>query len=111
MSSIGHLATRPRRRSLVRAGADLRGRFSFDELLHRVFEDASQHVRVCALELIEQRLVRHPVLGNRGSPGDQGKRMPLNDSWIAATAIANRLPVVAQDDDYADIPGLEVIRI
>jgi predicted nucleic acid-binding protein len=37
--------------------------------------------------------------------------MPLNDSWIAATAIANRLPVVAQDDDYADIPGLEVIRI
>jgi predicted nucleic acid-binding protein len=42
---------------------------------------------------------------------DQGKRMPLNDSWIAATAIANRLPVVAQDDDYADIPGLEVIRI
>lgn len=34
-----------RRRSLVRPGADLRGRFGFDEPLHRVFEDASQHVR------------------------------------------------------------------
>jgi hypothetical protein len=59
----------PRRRSLVRAGADLRGRLRFDELLHRLFEDASHHVRVGALELIEQRLVRHPVLGHRGSPG------------------------------------------
>jgi hypothetical protein len=57
------------RRSLVRAGADLRGRLGFDEALHRVFEDASQDVRVCALKLIEQRLVRHPVLGHRGSPG------------------------------------------
>jgi predicted nucleic acid-binding protein len=37
--------------------------------------------------------------------------MPLNDSWIAATAIANRIPVVAQDGDYDDVPGLEVIRV
>jgi hypothetical protein len=37
--------------------------------------------------------------------------MPLNDSWIAATAIANRIPVVSQDDDYDDVPGLEVVRI
>ena len=42
---------------------------------------------------------------------DEGKRMPLNDSWIAATAIAHRIPVVAQDDDYEGVPGLEVIRI
>lgn len=42
---------------------------------------------------------------------DQGKRMPLNDSWIAATAIANRIPVVSQDADYDDAPGLEVIRV
>ena len=42
---------------------------------------------------------------------DEGKRMPLNDSWIAATAIANDLPVVSQDDDYDGVPGLAVLRV
>jgi predicted nucleic acid-binding protein len=32
---------------------------------------------------------------------DTGRRMPVNDSWIAATALAHRVPVVTQDDDYA----------
>jgi len=41
---------------------------------------------------------------------DAGKRMPINDSWIAATAIANDLAVASQDGDYDDIPGLRVIR-
>lgn len=40
------------------------------------------------------------------------KRRPaVNDSWIAATALAHGLPVVTQDDDYVDVPGLEVIRL
>lgn len=42
---------------------------------------------------------------------DAGKRMPLNDSWIAATAIAHGLPVAAQDADYDDVPGLTTIRV
>jgi predicted nucleic acid-binding protein len=42
---------------------------------------------------------------------DARRRMPLNDSWIAATAIAHRLPLVAQDDHYDEVPGLDVIRI
>lgn len=42
---------------------------------------------------------------------DAGKRMPLNDSWIAATAIAHHLPVVSQDGDYDNVPGLRVIRV
>lgn len=42
---------------------------------------------------------------------DAGRRMPLNDSWIAATALANRLPVVSQDGDYDEVPGLSVIRV
>ncbi len=42
---------------------------------------------------------------------DAGRRMPVNDSWIAATAIALGVPVVTQDDDYADVPGLSVIRV
>lgn len=42
---------------------------------------------------------------------DAGRRMPLNDSWIAATAIAHKIPVVTQDTDYESIPGLTTIRI
>lgn len=40
-----------------------------------------------------------------------GRRLPLNDSWIAATAMAHGMPVVTQDADYRDIPGLGVIEV
>ena len=42
---------------------------------------------------------------------DAGQRMAVNDSWIAATAMALEIPVVTQDDDYVDIPGLSVIHV
>ena len=42
---------------------------------------------------------------------DCGRSMPVNDSWIAATALAAGVPVVTQDADYDDVPGLEVIRV
>jgi len=42
---------------------------------------------------------------------DSGKRMPVNDSWIAATALAHRVPVVTQDDDFPDLAELQVIRV
>jgi predicted nucleic acid-binding protein len=42
---------------------------------------------------------------------DFGLRMPVNDSWIAATAMTLGIPVVTQDDDYLHAPGLEVIHI
>lgn len=42
---------------------------------------------------------------------DKGQRMPLNDSWIAATAIAHDLAVASQDSDYDEVPGLEVIHV
>jgi predicted nucleic acid-binding protein len=41
---------------------------------------------------------------------DQGRRMAVNDSWIAATAIALDVPLVTQDHDHLGIPGLRVIR-
>jgi predicted nucleic acid-binding protein len=47
----------------------------------------------------------------RVSLRDHGLRMPVNDSWIAATAMALGIPVVTQDDDYLHAPGLEVIHI
>jgi len=55
--------------------------------------------------------VAHAWAALRLALRDAGKRMPLNDSWIAATAIANHIPVVSQDDDYDDVPGLQVIRV
>ena len=42
---------------------------------------------------------------------DTQKRMPVNDSWIAATAISLGVPVVTQDEDYIEAPGLEIIRV
>jgi len=42
---------------------------------------------------------------------DSGQRMPVNDSWIAATAISLGVPVVTQDDDYNDAPGVDVIKV
>lgn len=47
----------------------------------------------------------------RMSLRDFGLRMPVNDSWIAATAMTLGIPVVTQDDDYLHAPGLEVIHI
>jgi hypothetical protein len=41
---------------------------------------------------------------------DASRRMAVNDSWIAATAIALAVPLVTQDDSLADIPGLQVIH-
>ncbi len=42
---------------------------------------------------------------------ERGLRMPVNDSWIAATAMALGVAVVTQDDDYADMPELRVIHV
>jgi predicted nucleic acid-binding protein len=41
---------------------------------------------------------------------DMGRRMGVNASWIAATAIALGVPLVTQDDDLGGVPGLRVIR-
>jgi predicted nucleic acid-binding protein len=41
---------------------------------------------------------------------DSRQRMPVNDSWIAATALSLGVPVITQDDDYVDISGLAVIE-
>lgn len=40
-----------------------------------------------------------------------GRKVPINDSWIAATAIAHQVPIVAQDADYDVMPDVEVIRL
>ncbi|MFZ1062666.1 MAG: type II toxin-antitoxin system VapC family toxin [Acidimicrobiales bacterium] len=42
---------------------------------------------------------------------DAGKRMPVNDSWIAATAMALEVPIVTQNDDYIQLDEIAVIRV
>lgn len=45
---------------------------------------------------------------------ETGRRVNVNDLWIAATAAANGLPVVTQDDDFDPLEGaqgLVVIRV
>jgi len=45
---------------------------------------------------------------------DSGRRMPVNDSWIAATALAGGLAILTQDDDFDAIHGfadLAVIKV
>lgn len=42
---------------------------------------------------------------------DAGLRMPVNDSWIAATAVDLGVPVLTQDSDYVQLPGLDVIYV
>lgn len=43
-----------------------------------------------------------------------GRRLNVNDLWIAATAASRGLPVVTQDDDFGPVDGvggLEVVRV
>lgn len=40
-----------------------------------------------------------------------GLRMPINRSWIAATAMTLGIPVVTQDEAFVHVPGLEVIHV
>jgi len=43
---------------------------------------------------------------------DRSMGMPVNDSWIAATAMSQKIPVVTQDDDFpSSLPGLDVLRV
>ncbi len=42
---------------------------------------------------------------------DTKQRTRLNDSWIAATAMALGVPVVTQDDEFPVVQGLSVLRV
>lgn len=43
-----------------------------------------------------------------------GRRVHVNDIWIAATAAVHHLPVVTQDDDFDPVEGvrgLEIVKV
>lgn len=41
----------------------------------------------------------------------EGRRAPVNDVWIAATAIRHGMSVITQDTDFEGMTGLEVVRV
>ena len=45
---------------------------------------------------------------------EAGRRLNVNDLWIAATAVSKGLPVVTQDADYdalEEVAGLTIVRV
>jgi predicted nucleic acid-binding protein len=45
---------------------------------------------------------------------ESGRRLNVNDLWIAATALAHQIPVITQDDDFGPVDGvagLQVIQV
>jgi predicted nucleic acid-binding protein len=42
---------------------------------------------------------------------ETGRRVRVNDLWIAAIAAANRLPVVTQDDDFDPVRGVASLAV
>jgi predicted nucleic acid-binding protein len=45
---------------------------------------------------------------------EAGRRVPVNDLWIAAIALTHRLPIVTQDQDFealAELPGITLIHL
>lgn len=91
------------------------------ELRAGVLAAADTGSRSARLATLEEATRKRPVVIDdsvakawatlRGRLRDAGRRMPVNDSWIAATAISLGVPVVTQDDDYDGAPGVEVIKI
>lgn len=50
----------------------------------------------------------------RASAAERGRRINVNDMWIAATALRHGMPVVTQDSDFfqlSGVRGLEVIAV
>ncbi|MGH3646546.1 MAG: type II toxin-antitoxin system VapC family toxin [Micromonosporaceae bacterium] len=42
---------------------------------------------------------------------EAGRKAPINDTWIAATAVSHGVPLITQDTDYQQMPGLTVITV
>lgn len=47
----------------------------------------------------------------RVSLAEAGRRINVNDLWIAATATRHRLPVVSQDDDFDAVDGMSGVVV
>lgn len=53
--------------------------------------------------------VSHQPLRELSPRRRDGRRPPVQESWIAATAAAHDVPVNTQDTDFDDIRGIQVV--
>jgi predicted nucleic acid-binding protein len=83
------IETRARRLATLESVADMHA-FSVDEAAARIWAQMRVHL------------------------AETGRRVRINDLWIAAVAAANGLPVITQDDDFEPVrgvAGLAVIKV
>ncbi|MHB1510379.1 MAG: PIN domain-containing protein [Acidimicrobiales bacterium] len=81
--------------------------------------DDDRPARVATLSAVESTWDRLPVNAEVarqfarivGALRAGGRRVPILDALVAATAVAEQIPLVTQDNDYQLIPGVEVIRV
>ena len=82
-------------------------------------EDADRPARLSTLSAVESTWDPLPVDGEVARQIARivtalrtgGRRVPILDALVAATAIVEQIPVVTQDDDYDAVPGVQVIRV
>lgn len=81
-----------------------------DDVRSRRLDTLAHATRLDPLPVDERVATAWALLRQRLKAG--GTKMEVNDSWIAATAMARGWPVVTQDDGFpTGIPGLTVIRV
>ena len=47
----------------------------------------------------------------RAHLAESGRRLNVNDLWIAATALAHQIPVVTQDEDFSPVEGVGGLQV
>jgi predicted nucleic acid-binding protein len=82
-------------------------------------DDDDRPIRVATLSDVESTWDPLPVDAEVARPFAHiaaalraaGRRVPILDALVAATAIVEQIPVATQDNDYVAISGVEVIRV
>lgn len=94
------------------------------ELLAGVLSSQSAEVRAQRMSTIEYLAAISNLIVDNGAAtqwaklrtavADTGRKVNVNDLWIAAVALEHELPVVTQDGDFdlfAEVSDLEVIKV
>lgn len=87
--------------------------------VHSARDDATRAARLATLSHARETAAALPVDTEVASAFARivaevrrsGGRAKIQDTWIAATALAHGVPVCTQDADFDDLPGVEVFRV
>jgi len=91
------------------------------ELQAGVLAASSTDIRAARLETLEALAALEPLVVSapaavqwarmRVRLAEEKRRVNVNDLWIAAIAVANAMPVITQDDDFAVLAELALVEI